>query len=526
MQPTPPYAVNHPAIPLLHSYATAGCPVDCGPDWTMHHILLLLKRGPHPSAQSRPAVIQLREETVDKVKHGYARVVRWKDIKHDMPKNLKLSPVAMIPHKSKPFRCILDLSFKLKHKGKCYPSVNENTNPMSKQQSMAQLGSVLKRIICQMARHYDPNHPFQFAKLDIKDGFWRMAVSDTDAWNFCYVLPTLDKNITLDDVEIVVPNSLQMGWCESPPFFCSGSETARDIIATIHHQDLPPHYLEGHMLEGCDAAAGNDPVNPLTLIEVYVDDFIGVTNDIQFTALKHLSRAMLHGIHSIFPPPAITKHCRHDPVSLAKLRKGEGRWSTQKDILGWILDGLNCTIQLPQEKSTAIARLLRKTLKKQRVSIRKFQQLVGKLQHASFGIPGGRSLFTPFDMAMHTTMDYVEVNPVLRSALQDWRYLVHAVAQKPTSIFQLISRPPAYIGHSDACRLGAGGGVVRRHQRAPTSPMASPLATGYHICPHHLYKSQRHPLHQRPQTRGLAPWATGTGIGAYLTTILPPGGIL
>ena len=55
--------------------------------------------------------------------------------------------MAMIPHKSKPFRYILDLSFKLFHKGVKFYSVNEKTRKMARPEAMAQLGQVVKRII-------------------------------------------------------------------------------------------------------------------------------------------------------------------------------------------------------------------------------------------------------------------------------------------------------------------------------------------------------------------------------------------
>ena len=214
MEPNGPFAVNHEAIPLLNAYATRGCPVDCGPVWTKEQIELLLEKGPHRSAQMKSVIKQLREETNDKIKHGYARVVKWGEIKQEMPKKLKISPVAMIPHKSKQFRCIFDLSFTLSHKGIRYPSVNETTNKLSKAESMVQLGLSLKRIVATMADNWKESKgkcEWKFAKLDIKDGFWRMAVNDTDAWNFYYVLPTLKPTTSLDEVEIVVPNSLQMG---------------------------------------------------------------------------------------------------------------------------------------------------------------------------------------------------------------------------------------------------------------------------------------------------------------------------
>ena len=40
-------------------------------------IELLLKRGPHRSGLVKKATIQLCAETQEKIKHGYARVVRW-----------------------------------------------------------------------------------------------------------------------------------------------------------------------------------------------------------------------------------------------------------------------------------------------------------------------------------------------------------------------------------------------------------------------------------------------------------------
>ena len=323
-----------------------------------------MERGPHQSAEGKAATIQLWEETADKVKQGYARVVKWKEIKNNMPKKLKISPVAMIPHKSKQFRCILDLSATLHHRGNKYLSVNDTTNKLSLAELMVQLGQSLKRIIATMADDWklNPITSWKFDKLDIKDGFWRMGVSDDDAWNFCYVLPTLKPHTSMDEMEIVVPNSLQMGWCESPPLFCSGTETARDIIANLKTDaSLPPHPLEHHMMkEVKETDPDNTTNNEQSVLEVFVDDFIAATNNTSHNNLQHLSRTMMHGIHSIFPPPAVTGHNRFDPISEGKLEKGEGTWSHEKEILGWIVNGENGTITLPANNCDDIRRLIYK----------------------------------------------------------------------------------------------------------------------------------------------------------------------
>ena len=64
---------------------------------------------------------------------------------------------------------------------------------------------------------------FFFSKIDLNDGYWRIVVNEADTWNFAYVLLPLKPG---DDIELVIPDALQMGWSESPPFFCAATETA------------------------------------------------------------------------------------------------------------------------------------------------------------------------------------------------------------------------------------------------------------------------------------------------------------
>lgn len=103
---------------------------------------------------------------------------------------------------SKSFRTILDRTFQLKRlKGGKWESTK-----LAPQQSMGQLGKVVKRIAAMIADHYDLSKTFIFNKLGIKDGFWRMVVSNTDVWNICYVLPSKqNQQINLDDIMIVIP---------------------------------------------------------------------------------------------------------------------------------------------------------------------------------------------------------------------------------------------------------------------------------------------------------------------------------
>lgn len=63
------------------------------------------------------------------------------------------------------------------------------------------------------------------------------------------------------DIEKVVPNCLQMGWCESPHLFCSASEMERDGIEELMKQEsLPAHKFEKQMFD----ETYNDGITPIS----------------------------------------------------------------------------------------------------------------------------------------------------------------------------------------------------------------------------------------------------------------------
>mmetsp|Transcript_9483 Transcript_9483/g.19992 ORF Transcript_9483/g.19992 Transcript_9483/m.19992 type:complete len:96 (-) Transcript_9483:743-1030(-) len=60
----------------------------------------------------------------------------------------------------------------------------------------------------------------------------------------------------------------------------------------------------------------------LQLLESFLDDFMHLVQSTDPKMLHHCSQALLHGIHSVFPPPAGTDHGRADPVSIKKMNQG------------------------------------------------------------------------------------------------------------------------------------------------------------------------------------------------------------
>jgi len=82
---------------------------------------------------------------------------------------------------------------------------------------------------------------------------------------------------------LVVPTSLQMGWVESPPFFCAASETARDVaqdycetkIGTLPHPKFTNYVIGNQAYE--DLPKRDELVRIFCyLLEVYVDDFVSL----------------------------------------------------------------------------------------------------------------------------------------------------------------------------------------------------------------------------------------------------------
>ena len=474
-----PIAQSHPAGPMLREFGTLGCPVSISDKWSLEQLDQAVLYGAHPSASTPAAVESIRQETFEKVHGGFVRLVPWWDVRQlylsgEAPE-AKVSPAAAIPHKSRSYRLLLDLSPKGQRRRGQVPTlaVNDLTDqtaaPLA---AMNNLGKVLPRVINTMATQPDSDGALMMCKLDIKDGFWRVCVPEKDELQFCYVLPTTNPN---DPIMLVVPTALQMGWTSSPPFFCAATETGRDIADFLHKQPtLPPHPLEHHMMDPINPALLSLPAVPthgpgarsglFHLFEDYVDDYINIVQSTDPEVLRHASRAVLHAVHQIFPPPAATGHSGEDPISHKKLVvEGEGIWDTRKEILGWIFDGVARTMELPPAKVETMVETISSALRRHHVELKAFESLLGKLTHAMMGTPGGQALMPPLYKALaaanKSSKRAVQIHPnsPQAGALKDLRTLMCIISKRPVHCRQLVPGTPHYLGYSDACKFGAGG---------------------------------------------------------------------
>ncbi len=223
-----------------------------------------VEQGPHQLSLSPEAIAHFKAKSNKKVMAGQVQIVGWDNIKDNPPPQLKVSPIAAIPHKAKDFRSILDLSFWLWLKnGGFLNSVNETAIKSAPKGALDQLRHALSRIIHAFAE-VDEEAKIFMAKWDIKDGFWRMDCKVGEEWNFAYVLPQEPNKPT----KLVIPTSLQIGWVESPPYICAATKTVRDIALDYCNTpigSLPPHKFDKHLMGDEDynalptKAAGNNP---------------------------------------------------------------------------------------------------------------------------------------------------------------------------------------------------------------------------------------------------------------------------
>ena len=75
--------------------------MDVGRDWTTEELDAAVAKGPHESALAPDAIEQMQAEAREKEAQGFAKIYRWDDLRKNPPPALKLSPLAMIPHKSR-----------------------------------------------------------------------------------------------------------------------------------------------------------------------------------------------------------------------------------------------------------------------------------------------------------------------------------------------------------------------------------------------------------------------------------------
>jgi len=443
--------LKHRAAPFLHRYATKGVPVLLHTKpWTLQQKDAAFQRGNHPSAHAFTEF--LRDEMGEMREKGMFIVLPY-SLLRDLPQ-LRISPLGCVPQRERRPRMINDYTFS---------GVNPQTVKRAPPESM-QWGKALHRLLWYVFMADQRHGPVLLSKTDLSDGFYQLHLTPTGALKLAVPFPHAANEPPL----VAVPTRLPMGWTESPPAFSAATETAADIINAeleASNDMPPPHPLEG--LASSQVPLTPSPPDlfpiheagpirpPLAYVDVFVDDFIKAVQG-WFNCIR-VRRTTFHSIDLIFRPNDEHDDGRKQPISEKKLQKGDDFWSTQKIILGWLIDTSSKTISLPPHRQVRILELLRSVVKRKRTSVKEWQKLLGELRSMALAIPGSQGCFSFLQHALRPGAARIIITKEVRDQLLDFLWISEDVCNRPTHLAEVVPTPPSYFGAMDAAKAGMGG---------------------------------------------------------------------
>ena len=466
--------LNHPAAHLLRHYQHSGVPVKFQTKrWTKGQKNAALNRGPHKSAKEH--IDFLREEFASMIKKGHwvllpARLLR------DHP-DARFSPLGVVPQHDRRPRTISDYS---------YFDINKETLQLAPPEAM-QFGRALQRLLGYIHRANPRYGPVYMSKIDIADGFYRLGLRPTDAPKLAVLFPTRPGEEQL----VGIPLTLPMGWLESPPAFCTMTETTTDlanavlngrmdtVVSLPHRLDAvsetpeptttkPPDPTTNSKVPSIQAISiptcPSDSIKyqkPVRYWDVYVDDFLGLAQGGKQARLK-IKRALLHSLDRIMRPLSKGDNPnRQEPASIKKLLKGDGTWCTRKVMLGWIVDTKQGTIELTPRRQARLHQLLEDIKPGQKlIATKTWHKVLGELRSMALALPGARGLFSLLQEAFRHeehSRPRLRLTTAAHEFLDDFRWLAADLASRPTRISEIIATQPSIIGACDAAGTGMGG---------------------------------------------------------------------
>jgi hypothetical protein len=463
----------HKAARVLHHLKRHGVPCKLQtPRWTTALCDAAMKRGPHKSALEHSAFLD--EEMATMVSRGQWMVLPYSMVR-DMP-NLRVSPIGVVPQHERRPRTIVDYS---------YSRLNAETLLLGPSEAM-QFGRALPRVL-QRIVHADPQHgPVYMCKVDIADGFYRLHLAPGDIAALGVAFPPAPDGTPL----IAFPLTCPMGWVESPPWFSAATETGADLANSLLATDYVPaaHRLDAPAATSPVAPEPADPLSPtlgptlqapvlslpspdprtfprgprrkpVQYVDIYVDDYLGLVQGGP-RRRNRVQRILFESIDAVFRPlRPDDPSTRQEPISVKKLLKGDGSWQSRKTILGWIIDSIQHTLELPHRRMLRLVGILDELPRsKSRIATKRWHQILGELRSMVLAVPGLRGLFSLLQEALrHETHKRIRITTHMHDFLDDMRWIVQDLHNRPTRLRELVDTPVAAIGASDAAAPGMGG---------------------------------------------------------------------
>ena len=475
-----PSSLPHPASALLQRLRKAGAPaLQSTKPWTVEELDAAVTRGPHGSTAAHAPF--LRGEFADMVEAGQWLIVPYRCVRN-LP-NLRLSPTGVVPQRNRRPRPIVDYTFYL---------VNQFTVGLAP--DSLQFGHALLRLLQQLHRADIRRGRIYISKTDVADAFMRIWIQSSTIPILGAVIPQMDGEEPL----VAFPMILPMGRVDSPRYLCAITETvadltnqrlaANDLSAVAHRLDtladstpadsdtvLPSSASGPHSLPPPVIQSRGPLQKPLCAVDVFMDDFI-LLAQLPKRDLAAARRTLFECIDSVLRPLEPTDNPKQkEPNSVKKLAQGDATWGTRKVVLGWIIDTVQRSIELPPHHILRLHEILSDIPRHQRrTSRKKWQCLLGELRSMILAIPGGRGLFSQLQSVLSyptnpKPSDRLTLSKAVHDQLDDLRWLAADLTGRPTRWGELVDTDPSFLGAVDASGAGMGGVWL------PTDPSLSPL---------------------------------------------------
>ena len=219
----PPSIENHPASPLLKTYAEIGCPASLGPDWPLDTIKSSIATVAHVSTLKPEATAFCQQELLEQAQRGFRMILPVDVGLLVFGDSICISRLTSVDQANINPRLTCNSSAA---PDDFTPAVNTSTNK-STAFNAKKFGACLPRFLQNIWEADPSDGPVWISKWDIYDAFHRCLLRPADIGAFTYVVPPPPPTdiSTLLCIDLVLP----MGWVNYPDMFCAALETVAGI---------------------------------------------------------------------------------------------------------------------------------------------------------------------------------------------------------------------------------------------------------------------------------------------------------
>ena len=155
---------------------------------------------------------------------------------------------------------------------------------------------------------------------------------------------------------------------------------------------MDTHHCEASLLQLVDCLPLLSLLKPVAHVDVFINDFIGLTQGSQCRC-QNIRQCIMDTVDVVFAQQDADTMHRKEAISERKLTKGDGGWKQRKEVLGWILDSHRMMLELMEQHAKWIIDIFEDLRGCHRISVQKWQHVLGELQFMGPAVPGSMGLF-------------------------------------------------------------------------------------------------------------------------------------